>query len=463
MEVYCNSKLFFNNASLNSKSIDTGNVTDKNNIDKNNIDKNNINKTNVDKNINKTNIDTKNVIDVKNNDVKNIDKTNNTKNNDVKNVNNTNINKTNNDTKNNKNEIDTSLEIYKDSWDLYFTNNKMFQVYHKDYNLSIIKKYLPQKYTTFSGSHSVIFYPGLYCDPVRSDKSIDNICEYINYHYTSNNYISKVLSKNKAKHELDINNKLRKVDPNGKHIVTYEMNKGARPIIPFKYVHRYSINVDSCEVLYAPYSGCNLEYYTEVCNENIREFDIFDYFIQAIQGLSIIHSAGVAHLDVKPSNLVILDGNLKYIDFGISEYKYSPDSFGKVYCYWSPDFIALDMKENIEMKKTTLQETLTNIIVTYQKELYALDRDLEELKLVSHIAKLMMENNCVSYYQTVDIFGLGITFNYIFKSFDINIEFINEIISLMLMFDPYKRITSEGLLLKIPELKKIRDSFKNNF
>lgn len=53
--------------------------------------------------------------------------------------------------------------------------------------------------------------------------------------------------------------------------------------------------------------------------------DIEEVFWGLIQGLTFLHSKGVLHLDLKPSNLLIVDGVVKIIDFGHA-YVGSPES-----------------------------------------------------------------------------------------------------------------------------------------
>ena len=52
----------------------------------------------------------------------------------------------------------------------------------------------------------------------------------------------------------------------------------------------------------------------------IKLFFTFRYFEQLIDGLEYLHSKGVVHKDIKPSNL-LLDTNdvLKISDFGVAE------------------------------------------------------------------------------------------------------------------------------------------------
>lgn len=59
-------------------------------------------------------------------------------------------------------------------------------------------------------------------------------------------------------------------------------------------------------------------------NDDEHQF-IYRYFCQLIDGLEYLHSQGIIHKDIKPSNLLLTtDGMLKISDLGVAEVKFSP-------------------------------------------------------------------------------------------------------------------------------------------
>jgi serine/threonine protein kinase/tetratricopeptide (TPR) repeat protein len=55
-------------------------------------------------------------------------------------------------------------------------------------------------------------------------------------------------------------------------------------------------------------------------SEEARTKDGLKIFRQACLGVKAIHNAGIAHLDVKPENILLVDGMAKIADFGIGRY-----------------------------------------------------------------------------------------------------------------------------------------------
>jgi serine/threonine protein kinase len=65
--------------------------------------------------------------------------------------------------------------------------------------------------------------------------------------------------------------------------------------------------------------------------ERMTELEKACCFKQMIQGLSYLHSIGVAHRDIKPENMLLtMDGKLKITDFGVSDvYRFPWETKGR--------------------------------------------------------------------------------------------------------------------------------------
>jgi len=48
------------------------------------------------------------------------------------------------------------------------------------------------------------------------------------------------------------------------------------------------------------------------------------FFIQACLGVEVLHNNNIIHLDVRPENLIFIDGNIKVSDIGIFQFSFTP-------------------------------------------------------------------------------------------------------------------------------------------
>jgi serine/threonine-protein kinase len=64
--------------------------------------------------------------------------------------------------------------------------------------------------------------------------------------------------------------------------------------------------------------GCMRKWLVENKDVRQRENLALEYFLQACEGVKAIHAADLAHLDLKPENLLLLNGMIKVADFGLS-------------------------------------------------------------------------------------------------------------------------------------------------
>lgn len=69
-----------------------------------------------------------------------------------------------------------------------------------------------------------------------------------------------------------------------------------------------------------------------------------DYFKQCLYGLHELHSQGVAHMDIKPANILVCKGVVKYIDFGLSTYRPVLNKCAGTIKYMAPEVLVPGLK-----------------------------------------------------------------------------------------------------------------------
>lgn len=133
--------------------------------------------------------------------------------------------------------------------------------------------------------------------------------------------------------------------------------------------HPYIISLQT--VLYAPSKDivyivmelANCGTLQNAINKNIQfdERTIASIFIQISLALSYVHSNGIVHSDVKPSNILLFDdGTAKISDFGISRSYESAESVVGTPAYQSPDLFDEDSESFSSCENSMDLTKLTN-------------------------------------------------------------------------------------------------------
>lgn len=185
----------------------------------------------------------------------------------------------------------------------------------------------------FAGSSGCTFRPALKClkeDDRRPGK------------------ISKLMDEESAKDEFEIRDLLKDIDPTFDYLIypedicvpdiesaTAEDNYEKCSLIDLK--NKYI----KPTVLILPDGGTNL-WDINVEKEDLLPF--FEGFLNILKGVELLHSKGIAHLDIKPHNMVGLrlvtgEYKLRLIDFGLTRMaeKASKQRHFENYSYWPFD------------------------------------------------------------------------------------------------------------------------------
>ncbi|MCP4535935.1 MAG: tetratricopeptide repeat protein [Chloroflexi bacterium] len=81
----------------------------------------------------------------------------------------------------------------------------------------------------------------------------------------------------------------------------------------------------------------------ELYGRQLTPGDSVPIIVQVCRALAYLHSRGVIHGDLKPANVLMVDGQIKIVDFGIALEIRSPEART---CYYSPGYSAPEMKES---------------------------------------------------------------------------------------------------------------------
>jgi serine/threonine protein kinase len=215
----------------------------------------------------------------------------------------------------------------------------------------------------------------------------------------------------------------------------------------------------------------------EVPPEDI--YDFFTAFINIFEGLIILHDNHIAHLDVKPANIVAeknSDGsyNIRLIDFGWSR-KTDTNNVGKMfydqgvfmnYPYWAYDLRLIDLNQfntHIGYVSTDTPEIITALITEdiryYNSELKKYNFPISDSKTLNpqlvYILMKKIPQNVPTVLVNSDVFALGLTLYNIW----------HRIIGYKLVsIEPVKGVCryADTFICKIPYLKTRFEEITNN-
>ncbi|SNW61988.1 Protein kinase [Orpheovirus IHUMI-LCC2] len=165
------------------------------------------------------------------------------------------------------------------------------------------------KRNIMEGGYGYVFHPPLSV----KDKQLND-------KFLNNGYVMKV---SVTENELKFSRKIRRLDPDSKHFLTFidngELDKN-------QYIKR-SGKHNSDIGYYMKYGGTTIEKY--VNDSKCSAKDLWNMLKYCIQGLKILENKSIVHNDIHTNNIVVgCDGLPRFIDFGLC-YSYK----SRIRCY----------------------------------------------------------------------------------------------------------------------------------
>jgi serine/threonine protein kinase len=215
------------------------------------------------------------------------------------------------------------------------------------------------------GTYGCVYKPALLCDG-DSKRQPDTV--------------SKFMNKEEAKKEIEEMKNIHKIDPSFRFHID-----GPSDCKNPQFVPSIDGNMRDCKNVSAynkhTYTGLNYKYggieLSEFFEKNRwterRKYEdsqkMFTRFFcdmsNIIHGLKIMSDSGYGHFDIKPANVLVLEGKNKnrfnLIDFGLSGYfdKYKSDIFSFPYPFWPNDVIYLEDKSLVNKSASIQSERLS--------------------------------------------------------------------------------------------------------
>jgi len=178
----------------------------------------------------------------------------------------------------------------------------------------------------YSGAYGCTFGPALKCQGSNTRKA---------------GYISKIINSDEAKKEWESSERVRSLNKNFKYFVYPDESCVPAQPNSSNEAKKCPLQLNKPVLLLSPYGGSDLEH-IDVPFKEIPAF--FGGFLNIFDGIAFLHKEGIAHNDIKLSNMVGVRRDnglykLRLIDFGLSRSFSHLMKYPKVdnYAYWSYD------------------------------------------------------------------------------------------------------------------------------
>lgn len=336
------------------------------------------------------------------------------------------------------------------------------------------------KVTMNSGASGCVFHPAFL--PKNTDTEYKNVMKYLG---DPSKYVNKYMSLSSAEDEVKLSNIMMKIDPNFNFLLYPLVYIVKETDIPKKYIEmceKTSKDTKEFVSIYSPYGGIDcsqlLIKYIRKQNNILNQLAVVIMFINAIEGLLLLHKNGIVHLDIKLANFLITEGKdekdieqylkdlkIRYTDYGLAhnfnESK-TPSVMRDEYQMWPFDFIIANRMffgdydgeyvDNIDSDNIDLK-TIYTVNTGHPDDLK--NQNIKNIKrdlynFIIFIGRRKLDE----YYKLVDIYMLGCVFNMMFNLLKIKkCPIIKNILDGMINIYPSKRFNDDKLRLELINLK----------
>lgn len=302
------------------------------------------------------------------------------------------------------------------------------------------------------GSFGCVYKPPLSCEIPCTDE----MCR---------KGISKLMYKYNAQDEYNRNLEIDKVDPEFNfHLKTpiiCENSSKNQELVKDCDIKKEYLSGGLDTLLIYPYGGVDLIEFLN-SSESINTEDFLTNFSNIIYGVKTMNRSGLAHIDLKPDNILIDPDTYKFniIDFGLIdryEDRYTNRMFQMSYIYWPPDTIVLGYDNVLDIND------LSNYINGFQENFrYTNIPKILELTDFKIMIDMLYKTEQAKFFSfnRLDVYSLGIILLY----FAVNIlrfdrpEFLTPIRKLalkMVDFNPIDRLDINQVITEYDNIIKM--------